>query len=96
MPKKLDFKDTQFPVKVRDISKIGKKNPIGISVFNYENKEKYSIYVSKKYREEKHVDLLLIEEKAKSHYVLIKHFDKFMYNHTVHHGKILSGFFADF
>ena len=41
----------------------------------------------KKYNEEKHVDLLLIEEKGKSHYVLVKHFNKFMYNHTLHHGK---------
>ena len=41
----------------------------------------------KKYNEEKHVDLLLIEEKGKSHYVLVKHFNKFMYNHTLHDGK---------
>ena len=31
--KKLDFKDRWFPVKVRDIHKIEKKNPIGISFF---------------------------------------------------------------
>ena len=85
--KKLDFKDVQFPFKVRDINKIGKKNLIGISVFSFENKEKHPIHVSKKYSEEKHVDLLLIEEKGKSHYVLVKHFNKFMYNHTLHHGK---------
>ena len=48
-----------FPVKIRDISKIAKKNSIGISVFGYENKEKRPIYVSKKCYEEKHVDLLL-------------------------------------
>ena len=40
--KKLDFKDV---VKVRNIHKIEKKNSIGISVFNYENKEKHLIYV---------------------------------------------------
>ena len=45
--KKLDFKNIKFPVIVRDIHKIEKKNFIGISVFGYENKEKHPIYVSK-------------------------------------------------
>ena len=58
--KKLDFKDIKFPVKVRDIHKIEKKNSIDISVFGYENKEKYPIYVSKQCCKEKHVDLKLI------------------------------------
>ena len=57
--KKLDLKNIKFPFKVRDIHKIEKKNSIGISVFHYQNKEKHSIYVSKKCGEEKHVDLLL-------------------------------------
>ena len=46
--KKLDFKDIKFPVKIRDIHKIEEKYSIGISVFGYENKEKFPIYVSKK------------------------------------------------
>ena len=45
--KKLDFKYIKFPVKIRDIHQIGKKNSIGISAFGYENKEKHSIYVLK-------------------------------------------------
>ena len=36
---------------------------------------------------QKHVDLLLMEEKGKKHYVLIKDFKRFMYNHTLHHRK---------
>ena len=47
----LDFKDIRFPVKIRDIYKIEKTNSIETSVFGYENKEKYPIYVSKKYCE---------------------------------------------
>ena len=54
-----------FLVKIKDIHKIEKKNPIGISVFGYENKEKHPIYVSKKCCEEKHVDLLLMGEEEK-------------------------------
>ena len=90
--KNLDFKDIKFPVKVRDIYKIKKKkkkkkkkkNSIGISVFGYENEKKYPIYVSKRCCKEKHVDLSSIEEKGKRHYVPIKDFNTFMYNHTLH------------
>ena len=47
--KRLDFKDIKFPVKTRDIHKIGeKKNFIGISVFGCENEVKYPVYGSKK------------------------------------------------
>ena len=60
LPKKFDFKDIKFPIKVRDIHKIEKTNSSGISVFGYENKEKHPTCVSKKCGEEKHVDLLLI------------------------------------
>ena len=82
----LDFEHTKFPVKIRDICKIEKKNSIAISVFGYENKEKYSICVSKKCLEEKYVDLLLIEEKGKTHYVLVKDFNTFKYGQTLHCG----------
>ena len=43
--KRLDIKDIKFPVKIRDIDKIEKKNSISISVFGYKNKEKYPIYI---------------------------------------------------
>ena len=59
-----------------------KKDSIDISSFGYGNKEKHPIYVSKKCCEEKHVDLLLIGEEGKRHYVLIKDFNTFMYDHT--------------
>ena len=37
--------------------------------------------------EEEHVDSLLIGEEGKRHYVLIKDFNTFMYDHTLHHGR---------
>ena len=46
--RKLDFKDIKFPVIIRDIHKIEKKNSTGISVFGYENKEKHPIFAWKK------------------------------------------------
>ena len=48
LSKKLNFQDIKFQVKVREIHKIERKNSIGISVFDYENKEKHPIYVSRK------------------------------------------------
>ena len=33
------------------------------------------------------VDLLLIGEEGKSHYVFVKHFITFIYDHTLHHGR---------
>ena len=43
--KTLDFKDINFPVKIRDIHKNKSKNSIGTSLFGYENKENIpSIY----------------------------------------------------
>ena len=91
--KKLNFKDIKFPVKVRDIHKSEKKYSIPISVFGYENKLKYPIYVSKKCCEEKHVDLLLVGKEGKRHYVFIKNFNTFMYDHTLH---FLSSLFSGF
>ena len=40
-----------------------------------------SVY-PKKYREEKHVDLLLKEKEGKMHYIVIKDSNTFMYDHT--------------
>ena len=85
--KRHDFKDIKFPIKTRGIHKIERKDSIGISVFGYENKEKYPIYVSKQCCEEKRVDLLLIGEREKKHYVLIKHFNTFMWDHILHRGR---------
>ena len=70
-----------------DIHKIEKKNPIEISVFGCENKEKHLIYVPKKFYEENHVDLFLIGEEGKRQYVFIKDFNTSMYAHTLHCGR---------
>ena len=91
---RIDFKDIKFPVKIKDIHNIVKQNSINISVFGFENERKYPIYVLKKCCEEKHVDLLLIGEEGQKHYVLIKDFNTFMYDHTLHREKKLSPLFT--
>ena len=84
MSKTKILKTSNFQSKLVTFTKLKKKNSICISVLGYENKEKHQIYVSKKFCEEKHVDLVLIEEKGKKHYVLIKDFNTFMHYYTLH------------
>ena len=80
--KRGDFKDIKSTVKIGDIHKIGKRNFINGSVFGYENNEKYSIYVSNQYFEEKHVFKLINDRRErKKHYILIKDFSAFKYDH---------------
>ena len=58
-----------------------------MSCFGYEYKEKYQIYLSKN-TFKKNMNLLLIGEERKRHYVVIKDFITFMYNnHTLHRGR---------
>ena len=45
---KLDFKNITFPVKVRDVEKIERKNSIGISVFDHEDKRKYPVILGRR------------------------------------------------
>ena len=85
--KERNFKDIKFSVKIRDIHKIEKKISITISIFVSENKEKCPICVSKKCCKEKHSDLFLTGEDGKRHYVLIKDFNTFMYDYTLHRGR---------
>ena len=59
------------------------QNSININVFGYEAKQPFPILISKeKYQE--HMELLLITEGENKHCVLIKDFNKFMFNQTKH------------
>ena len=67
----------------KDYRKIETMNNININVFGYEKQEPYPVYISK----EKFNDVLnflLITKRKGQHYVLIKDFNKFMYNRTKH------------
>ena len=80
---KLDYSSIEFPVTVKQINKIEKQNNICINLFGYEEKQKFPIYISKeKYQD--HMELLFITEGENKHYVLIKDFNKFMFNQTKH------------
>ena len=80
---KLDYSGVEFPIAVKHYNRIEKQNSVNISVFGYENKQPYPIYVSKE-KYEDHMELLLVTEKENKHYVLIKDFNRFMYSQTKH------------
>ena len=82
----LDFDGIEFPVQKKDFSKIGKKNNISINVFGYKNELVFPIYVSDQKFEES-MDLLLLIDDDKSHYVYIKDFDRFMFHKTKNKNK---------
>ena len=74
---KLNYEGVNFHVSKNDYFKVEKQNKICINVFCSENKIVYPAYLSdQKFNDS--IDLLLISDKIKSHYVYIKDFNKFM------------------
>ena len=79
--KELDYDDVDFPVQEKEFSEIETKSNICINVFCYENRLTFPIYVSDQ-KFENSMDLLLIVDDDKSHYVYMKDFNRFMFNET--------------
>ena len=63
----------------KDFNKTEVKSNVCINVFGYENKLVFPIYVSDQKFEDS-MDLLLLIDNDKSHYVYIKDFDRFMFH----------------
>ena len=75
----LGYEGIKFPVSKKDYYKVERQNNICINVFCYESGLTYPIYVSnQKFKD--CMDLLLISNENKSHYVYIKDFNRSMYN----------------
>ena len=67
---KLNYEKIDFPVSKKDYCKIEVQNNICINVFCYKNNVVYPVYLSdQKFSDS--MDLLLISDKFKSHYVYI-------------------------
>ena len=82
----LDYDGIKFPVKVKDVGVIEDKNGICINVFSYEDKIICPIYVSRK-DYGNCMNLLMIHEGDKSHYVYVKDFNQLMFNANKHKEK---------
>ena len=76
---KLDCNEIEFLVQEKDFSKIEVKKNIRINVFGYENKLVFPVYISNQIFEDS-MDLLLLTDNDKSHYVYIKYFNRFMFH----------------
>ena len=68
-----------FLQKKKDFNKIEVKNDVCINVFGYENMLVFPNYVSNQKFEDS-IDLLLLTDDNKSHYVYIKDFNRFMFH----------------
>ena len=77
----LNYDRVGFPVREKYFSNIEIKNIICINVFCYENRVVFSIYLSNQ-KLESLMDLLLVTNENKSHYIYIKDFDRFMFHKT--------------
>ena len=77
----LNYDGIEFPVREKDFSRIETKNNICINVFCYENQLTFPIYISDQ-EFEKSMDLLLVIDESKSHYLYIKSCGRFMFHIT--------------
>ena len=82
----LDYEGIKFSVSKKDYCRIERQNNIGINVFCYENNLTYPVYASDQ-KFENCMDLLLISNENKSHYVYINNFNRFMCNKTKNKNK---------
>ena len=82
----LNYEGIEFPVSQKHHNKVEKQNSIRINVFGYEHEQPFPIHISKETFKDQ-MNLLLITEDEKKHYVLIKGFNAFMYNQTKHKNK---------
>ena len=83
---KVNFEGINFPTPLNDIKKFEKLNKISINVFGYERKVVFPLHVSK-LTFDKHINLLLISDKTKSHYCYIKSMSRLLNDLTKHKAK---------
>ena len=77
----MDYTNVTFLVTQKDYQKAETMNNININVFGYGKQEPYPVSISKEKFNDM-LNLLLITKGKEQHYVLIKDFNKFMYNQT--------------
>ena len=82
----LNYSNINLPVSEKDYSKIEDMNGININVFSYDDSFIHPIYVSNKNFSD-NMNLLMIHEENKSHYVYIKDFNRLIFNKTKNKNK---------
>ena len=87
----LNMGDIKYPVSIKDINKFESLNSnISIHVFGYnENDKIYPLRVSKNIDRLHNIDLLYISNEEKTHYCLIKNFNKLISSQvSKHNGRV--------
>ena len=74
----LDYRGIHFPMKARNYKAVEERFNINVNVLGYQNKV-FPLYISKKSNEQE-LDILLISNAEKSHYVFIKDSSRLMYS----------------
>ena len=82
----LNYDGIEFSVQEKDFSKIEVQNNICVNVFGYENKLIFPVHISDQTFKSS-IDLLLLINDDKSHYVYIKDFNTFMFHKTKNKNK---------
>ena len=77
----LNYDGIEFPAQEKDFKKVEVQNNICVNVFCYENKLVFQVYISNQTFKSS-IDLLLLIDDGKSHYVYIKDFNTFMFHET--------------
>lgn len=74
---KLNFKNMEFPLKLRDVKKFEYQNKeISVNVFGFESNVIVGPYYITKEEKSKHINLILLTKNGKSHFVLINDLSK--------------------
>ena len=81
----LDYRSITFSMKARDYELAEERFNINVNFFRHENRV-FPLYVSKKPNEQA-LNVLLISNEEKSHYVFIKDFNRLMHSKTEHKEK---------
>ena len=71
-----------YPVVVKDVPKFEKQNDISVNVFGCEDGY-YPLYISRD-QKERHVNLLLLKDKGRTYYCLIKNLNGMLHSQTKH------------
>ena len=82
----LNHDGIEFTIHEKDFNKIEIKNNICINVFGYENELIFPIHISDQKFEDS-MDLLLLIDNEKPHYVYIKDFNRFIFHRTKNKNK---------
>ena len=82
----LNYDGIEFPVQEKDFKKVEVQNNICVNVFGYENKLVFPVYISDQTFKSS-IDLSLLLDDDKSHYVYIKDFNTFMFHKTKNKNK---------